>query len=197
MKRFLKLLMGTTLSSFAIAMVINCNLGAFPITACNLAISNWLNIPLGLAGFLTELIMLSYATAKGEGLGWTAIANATYGSFMIDIFHRMIPYNTLFVFGVLLLPIAWAIMGSAGWGETGSNVLMRALVKSTKKSLGFIRGCEEVVTLIIGFMGARNYVTWFSIVLSLGMGPLLQFVYKLIGYNPITIKQEYIIKIKK
>lgn len=196
MSKILKLLLGISLSSLGIAMVINSSLGAFAITSCNLAISSWMNIPLSFAGLLVELLMIAYATYKGEGLGVTTIFNATYGSLMIDVFRFILPQHSLLCVGLLLLPIAWVIVGRVGWGDTASNILMNALLKSTGKSVRFIRTIEELIFITIGFLGARSYVTIFSVIITLLIGPIAQFIYKLFKYDPTTIKQKYLIKIK-
>lgn len=197
MFKYIKLILGVTLSSLSIAMVINCGLGAFAITTCNIALSNWFRISLGLAGFISEAVMLLYASAKGEGLGWTAIVNATYGSFMIDIFSRLLPHSIFLSIGLIILPVAWAITGSVGLGDTGSNLLTNALVKSTGKSIRFIRTIIEVTVLLIGFLGARSFVTWFTIVMTLTIGYIAQFIYKLIKYNPTDIEHKYLIQLNK
>jgi uncharacterized membrane protein YczE len=196
MGKIFKLLFGVTLSSLSIAMVINSNMGAFAITSCNLAISSWMNIPLSVAGILVEILMISFATYKGEGLGLTAICNATYGSIMIDVFRMILPQHAILCIGLLTLPVSWVIIGRVGWGDTGGNILMNALLKSTGKSVRLIRTIEELVFISIGFMGARNYVTIFSIIITLLIGPIAQFIYKLFKYDPTTIKQKYLIKMK-
>jgi len=196
MGKIIKLIFGVSLSSLGIAMVINSNLGAFAITSCNLAISGWLNIPLSVASILVELMMIGFATYKGEGLGITAIVNATYGSIMIDVFRFILPQYNWLCIGLVLLPIGWILIGRVGWGDTGSNILMNALIKTTGKSVGFIRTIEECLFIVIGFMGARNYVTIFSLLITLLIGPISQFIYKIFNYDPTKIRQKYLIKMK-
>ena len=88
-------------------------------------------------------------------------------------------------------------MGKAAFGDSGSNILMNALMKSTGKSVSLIRTCIEFVFLAIGFLGARENVTLFTFILTFGFGPLLQLVYKCVGYQPTTVEHEFIIKGKK
>lgn len=192
--RLTKLLMGNTIASLSIASIINAGLGCFPLTAANLALTNWTGLSLGTVGMLFESLLLLYATYKGEGIGLTSIVNATYGSYAIDIFARLLPKSPIMLLGLLLAPIGWALMGEAGYGDTGSNIVMNALVKSTKKSIGLIRGIQEVTFLIIGFLGARHQITWLTIALSLGLGYLLQIAYKLLKYDPTKIQHMFIIK---
>lgn len=193
-KRLSSLLVGDTLSALGIAMVVNSGLGCFAVTAANLSIASIFGISIGIAGMIVELITLLLATWQKEGIGITAIVNAVYGSLMVDFFISVIPCHPLMVLGVLILPIAWAMMGKAELGDTGTNILMNAIIKKTGKSIKLIRTIEECVFLAIGLIGARDYVTWFTLLLSVGLGYLIQVVYKLIKYDPTKMKHSFVIK---
>lgn len=193
-KRLYQLMLGSTLSSLAISMLIKSNLGCFSVTAANMALANWFGVTVGVTGMILELIMLSIATYKGEGVGLTALVNATYGSLIIDFFNLILPQHPLMVLGIFLIPIGWAYMGKAGLGDTGSNILTNALIKSSNKSLSFIRGIQESVFLLLGILGARSSVTWLTIVLTFGLGYLMQFEYELIKYNPTEVQHKFIIR---
>jgi uncharacterized membrane protein YczE len=194
LKKLTTLFIGNTLAALCIAMVINSGLGCFAVTSANLAIANFFNISLGTAGMLLELTLLLFATYKGEGIGITSIVNAIYGSYALDFFRLLLPTHIGLIIGLLILPVGWALMGKAGLGDTGSNIVMNALMKQTGKSVGFIRTIEECIFMTIGFIGARQHMTWFTVVLSFGLGYLLQFVYKLIKYDPTEIHHQFIIK---
>ena len=194
-KRLIKLILANTLASFAITCVIKSGFGYFSTTAANLAIANWTGMTVGMAGMMIELIMLLIATWKGEGIGWTSIINATYGSLLIDVFIAILPESPFMIAGLILLPIAWAAMGSVGLGENGGNTLMNALLKHTKLNISVLRGIQEFILLAIGFLGAREHVTLLTIALVFGLGPLLQIVYKWIGFDPTKVKHKYLIKL--
>lgn len=194
-QRLIKLILGNTLASFAISCVVKAGFGCFSTTAANAALSSWFGISIGMAGMLVELIMLAIATYKGEGIGWTSIINATYGSLMIDVFLAILPESPFMLLGLMLLPIAWATMGSVGLGENGGNTLMNAILKHTNLNITVVRGVQEFILLLIGFIGARNMVTIFTVVLVFGLGPLLEVVYKWLGFDPTTVKHQYLIKL--
>jgi uncharacterized membrane protein YczE len=71
---------------------------------------------------------------------------------------------------------------------------MNALLKKYGLSISFMRGIQEVVFLSLGLLGAREYVTWFTIALTFGLGYLLQICYKLVKYDPTKIKHSFLIK---
>ena len=195
-KKLLKLFSGVVLSSFGITCVIHANLGVFPITATNIAVSNWLGISMGVAGMLVELLILGLALYLGEGVSLTGIVNATLGSLLIDFWNPILPYHPLMVLGILLLPIAWFLSSSVGLGDTNQNLLTNGIIKRTNKSLGLIRTLQESTFMIIGLVGGKGCVTPLTIVLSLFFGKIMEFEYKLLKYDPTKVTHSYLIGAK-
>lgn len=195
-KRLIKLIGGVTLSSFSITCVIHANLGVFPVTAFNLSIANWLGISIGVAGLLAELVMMVIAFKMKEGLTLTGIINATVGSLLIDVWSLILPKHPLMVLGILLLPVAWMLSGSAGLGDTHQNLVMNGILKRTNKSMSLVRACQETFFMIIGLLGS-GAVTPLTIILSLFFGKLMQFEYKLLKYRPDKVKHDMLIKTKQ
>lgn len=192
MNRVIRMFTGVTISAFGIACVLNSDLGCFVETATYKGVSIRLGIPLFIANIICELIMISIAKWKGEGLGWTAIVNATYGAIMINLFHELLPHMTIMWLGGFLVPIGWSILEKARFGATGSNILMKALMKTTGKSLLFIRTIIEITFLITAWLLAPQYVTWFTITVTFGVPIIMTIVYKLIHYKPTEIEHEFI-----
>ena len=194
MKRMTSLVVGNTIASLGISMLIKSGLGCFALTAGNMALANWFGLTVGTAGMILEIIMLLLATYLGEGIGLTSIVNAVYGSVMIDVFSFVLPFNPLMIIGLLIIPFGWVLMGRAAYGDTGSNILMNALLKKYGLSISFMRGIQEVAFLSLGLLGAREYVTWFTIALTFGLGTLIQVCYKLVKYDPTEINHSFLIK---
>ena len=188
------LVIGNTIASLGISMLIKSGLGCFALTAGNMAIANWTGLTVGIAGMIVELTMLLLATYWHEGIGWTSIINAIYGSIMIDVFSAIIPSGPLMALGILIVPFGWVLMGKAGFGDTGSNILMNALLKKFGWSISRMRTIQEIVFFSLGLLGAREYVTWFTILLTFGLGYLLQVCYRLVKYDPTEIQHSFIIK---
>lgn len=193
-KKLIKLLFGVLLSSFSITCVIHAQLGVFPITSANIALTNWLGISIGVSGMIVELVILGLALYLGEGLSFTGIVNATIGSLLIDLWNPILPYHPLMVLGILLLPIAWYLSGSVGLGDTNQNLLTNAILKRTNKSMGLVRGIQEVLFMVIGLIGGKGCVTPLTIILSLFFGKLMSVEYKLLGYRPEEVQHKFIIK---
>ena len=188
-----KLLIGQVVTSFAIAMVINGGLGVFPITATNLAVCGWFGISYGVANMITEALALVYAVYRGEKFGWATLLSCFTCGALIDVFMSVLPTSYYLIpLGLIGTPIGYAITGSCGMGENATCMLQTALQKQFNKSTGFIRTVMEVCYLIVGVLGARSSITWFSIVLSVTFGTIVNTVYKAMKYEPTKVKQNYI-----
>ena len=196
--KYIKLLCGQLVASFGIACVLKASIGVFPVSGTNLAISNWFGISYGLANSVVEICMMLYAMYRGERIGWATLLNGFVGGFIVDGFVYILPSLPLTfrvimaIIGLVLLPFGYAIIGSCGLGECGSCMFQTALQKQFSKSTGFIRNCMEIIFLLISLLGARNSITWFSIVLSLTFGTVMNTIYKLVKYEPTKVVQNYI-----
>lgn len=194
MKKIMTLLIGNTIASLGIVCTIKSGFGSFALTSANQTFASLFGMSLGMAGFCLEVLLLALVLYFGEGLSVGAIVNMTYGSVMIDVFNSLLPSHPIFIVGLSICGIGWMLMDKAGLGNSNSNLLMTALIKKTGKSVSFIRTIEECLLLLIGFIG--GYATWFTLILSFGLGHLLDFEYRLFKHKPEDIQHRYIIKAK-
>ena len=197
MKTVFKMLRGQLITSVGIAMVIASGFGAFPCTTCNMAFVNWTGLSYGIVNMLVELLFISYAVFRGERLGWGAVMNCVLGGFIIDAVLPFLGFTWLPIrigmalVGVVMLALGYATIGRQGQGETGSNMMLTALMKQFGLTVGVGRTIMEVTYIIIGLLG-HGGVGWFTVVLSLGFGAVCSTVYKLIHYEPTKVVQNYI-----
>lgn len=194
-KRLFKLFLGNTIASLGIVCLIKSGFGAFSITTANQTFASVLPISLGMAGFLLELLIMIAVLYFGEGVSIASIVNMSFGSAMIDVLNRILPNSPYMLVGLLIVGIGWMLMDKSELGNTNSNLLMTALIKRTGKSVGFIRAIEECIFLAIGFIG--GYATFFTLILSLGLGYLLDFEYKIFKHRPEEMNHSYLIKGKE
>lgn len=193
-KKLTTLFIGNTIASLGITCLIKSGLGCFSVTASNLALANWLGVTIGISGLCVEAIMLLLALKLKEGIGIGTIVNTVYGSLSIDLFNAILPSHPLMVLGLIVVPFGWGLMAKAGLSESASNILMNGLIKKTGKSISVIRTIQETILLIVGFLGAREQVTFFTLILTLFLGRLIQFVYNIMKIDPTKIEHKYIIK---
>ena len=196
-KKVFQLFAGTVLASFGIASVVQSGLGCMATTVANFAVGNWLNISVGMAGFLIEVIVLMILLYLGEGVSLTGLVNMSLGSVLIDVFIAILPSSKFIIFGLLLAPIGWMLQGMAGLGESNNNLLMTAILKRTKMKIWKVKAIQEFIYVAIGLLGARERISLFTVVLSFGLGYLIQFTYKVFGFNPTEVEHKYLIKGKE
>jgi uncharacterized membrane protein YczE len=196
MEKFCKSLLGITISAFGIACVANSDIGCFALTAASKSLGNLTGIPFGVTYMLIEIAFLLFATWKGEGIGWTAILNGIYGSLLIGQLHEILPHYPLMVLCVFLIPVGYSIMGSAGLGETGSNIFTTVLMKMTGWNVIITRFLVEMSLLIIGFIGAREYVTVYSLLITILAGPVIHIIYHIFKFKPTKTEHKYLISKK-
>lgn len=187
-RKIINSFVGVTIASLGVASVVKAGFGAFPITATNLSLSNMFGISVAMAGIIVEAVVILIAILLKEKIGIGTLINSFWGSICVDVFLQILPTSRLMILGMLLMPIGWKILGQVRLGDTSSNALMNGLCRKTNKSVGLIRGIEEVTFMAIGFIGAREYVTLFTIVLSLFFGKFLDFIWKLLKYNPVEVE---------
>jgi uncharacterized membrane protein YczE len=197
MKNIFKSLIGISISAFGIACVANSDIGCFALTAASKSLGNLTGIPFGVTYMLIEIAFLLFATFKGEGIGWTAILNGTYGSLLIGQLHGILPHHPNMVWCVFLIPVGYSIMGKACLGETGSNIFTTTIMKMTGWNVIITRFLVEMSLLGIGFIAAREYVTIYSLLITLLAGPVIHVIYHMFKFAPTKIEHKYLIRYRR
>ena len=196
-KKVFQLFAGTVLASFGIASVVQSGLGCMATTVGNFAVGNWLNMSVGMAGFLIEVILLIVLLYLGEGVSLTGLVNMSLGSVLIDVFIAILPLGKFMIIGLLLAPIGWMLQAKSGLGESNNNLLTTSILKRTKAKLWQVKAIQEFIYVTMGLIGARERISLFTIVLSFGLGYLIQFEYSLFKFEPTKVEHKYLIKGKE
>ena len=196
-KKVFQLFAGTVLASFGIASVVQSGLGCMATTVGNFAVGNWLNMSVGMAGFLIEVILLMVLLYLGEGVSLTGLVNMSLGSVLIDVFIAILPLGKFMIIGLLLAPIGWMLQAKSGLGESNNNLLTTSILKRTKAKLWQVKAIQEFIYVTMGLIGARERISLFTIVLSFGLGYLIQFEYGLFKFEPTKVEHKYLIKGKE
>ena len=195
-KRIITILLGGAITAFGIASLVNSGLGCFGITAAYIGLSNLFGVPLTVISLVVEGLMSVYVCYKGEGVGLSSILACSYVSLLIDIFKLILPHHSLMVIFGICTMLGWAITASADLGEGPTNILTTTLVKSTGKSVAYIRTIIDAIYFIVALLTARQHITIVSIVLLFVTGKLTEIFYKLFKYDPVNVKHDYIVQLK-
>ena len=196
-KRVMITIIGGAISAFGIASLINSGLGCFGITAAYLGLSKVTGLPFSVVSLIVEGLMIIYACYKGEGIGLSSILACSYVSILIDVFKVVLPVHpVMIVFGICTM-LGWAITAVGSLGEGATNLLTTVLVKSTGKSVSFIRTIIEVCYYIVAIITAWEHLSILTIILVFATGKILDMFYKLFKYDPATASHTYMIQFKK
>ena len=196
-KRIMTTLVGGAISAFGIASLINSGLGCFGITAAYLGLSKITGIPFSVISLIIEGSMLVYVCYKREGVGLSSILACSYVSILIDMFKLVLPTHPLMLIFGLCTMLGWAITATAELGEGATNILTTTLVKQTGKSVSFIRTIIEGSYYIVAILTAREHLTLLTIILVFVTGKITEIFYKLFKYDPVNVKHDYILQLKK
>ena len=198
MKNVLKLISGQVLTGFSVALVVLSSFGSFAITTCNIGMSNLTGLSLGVISMIIELCIIGFNYINGEKCGLCTLCNAIFGGFIIDFFLNTIvaPTNIVIrllfaVFGTVLLAVSSYLTSSSGYGQQSTNALMTVLLRKTKKPIRLVRTCEEIMFMIVGLIG-RGGVGLFTLILSVSFGVVMDFVFKVLKFNPEETEHKYL-----
>lgn len=203
MKKYIKLILGQVIIALGIAMVINSQLGAFPITLTNLSISNITGLSFGFCSMMVELLIIICCLLMKSKIGIATLFNGLLGGYFIDFILMFLPVPNLFIYkllyviiGAIVLVFGFYIQGCARLGKTSSNLITSCIRKRTGWSITTMKIIQESLFMLIGLIGAIDNFGIATIILVLFFGTFMDNIYKWLKYNPATVEHEYINIIK-
>ena len=190
--RYFKLVLGFFIFAVGIVITINADLGYSPWDVFHQGLANIFDIKIGTANILVGLLMIVVGILNGQKIGMGSILNMLLiGSFInLIMTNNLLPiFSNLYV-RLFTLPIGMLIMGfgtflhiNAGFGAGPRDSLMVIIMKRTNKSVGFARNSIEITVLVLGYL-LGGPVGVGTVIISLGLGICVQFVFKLLNFDP-------------
>lgn len=195
-----RLFVGLFLYAVGIVMTINANLGLGPWDVFHQGLSMTIGITMGQASIAMGIIIVIINYFVGEKLGWGTLCNMLFiGIFMdmlmiynlIPIYQNTILQVIMMLGGMFVIGLASYFYIGAGLGSGPRDGLMVLLTKKTGKSVRFIRNCIEITVFVAGyFLG--GFVGVGTIIIALGIGYFVQFVFKLFRFDVKAVKHRYV-----
>lgn len=199
LKRLVYLVFGQLVIALGIALVINSQLGAFPITLTNLSLSNLTRLSYGFVSMLVEMIIILFCLLFKSKIGIATLFNGVLGGYFIDFVVVFLPVPNqisikllYLLLGSIILVIGFYIQGNARLGKTSSNLLTACIRKKYGLSITTMKLIQETIFTVIGLIGAFSQFGLATIILAIFFGKLMDFIYKLLNYNPTKVKHTYI-----
>lgn len=193
--RYCKLILGLFLNAVGIVMTINANLGYSPWDVFHQGLSNILHIKIGTANIMVGITIITIGIMKGRRPGIGTICNMfLIGAFMnlimglniIPIFSNLyIRIISIFV-GMAIMAVGTYFYIRAGFGPGPRDGLMLLFHERTGKSIRLVRGSVETTALIAGYI-LGGPVGIGTVILSLGIGYIIQFVFAIFHFDPKTV----------
>lgn len=194
-KRYVKLIIGLFVFAIGNVITINANLGYSPWDVFHQGIANLINIDIGTANIIAGLLIVVVGIFKGQKPGTGTLLNM----FLIGVFiNLLLKIDIIPVFSNISLRILSILLGmlimafgiylyiSAGFGAGPRDGLMVMLLKATGRSVSFIKNSIEITVLLVGLlMGGPLGIG--TVMTSLGMGYMMQFVFKLFDFDPKAV----------
>lgn len=198
--KLLKLGVGQIIVSLAIAMIIVANIGVFPTTLLNLSLTNLTGLSFGFISMAVEVVMIVACLCLGmKKIGISTLCNALLGGYVISFLTPFIPVPTLLVtkliyviLGSFILAFGYYMTGSIGWGKASSNLLTACIIQKTGLSITKVKIIQEILFTAIGLIGAWKSFNVATIILAVCFGWIMDFVYKLLHYEPSKVVHQTI-----
>ena len=194
-KNLKDLFLGVVISSLGISMVINANLGSFPITSCNIFLSETLHISYGFASMLIELLMLAICLKFKTKISLGMLVNCFIAGYVIDLFNLFIPTMTFLPIQILMLITGVIVMSCGAYfnikasvGNSNSNELQTILQRLSGRSVMFARNTIEIIAFCIGFFGSGCGIA--TPILAILYGTVMNYIFKLLHFDATKVEQQ-------
>jgi len=199
-RRFIRLFAGLFLFAVGIVLTINANLGLSPWDVFHQGITYLTGITMGQASIGVGIILVMLNAVLGESLGWGSLCNMLFIGLFMDLImlNHFIPLSNGIFSGLIMMFLGMFIIGlasyfyiSAGLGSGPRDGLMIALTKKTDRSVRFIRNSIEISALFVGYL-LGGFVGAGTLIMSVVLGYIIQFVFKLFKFNVNQIQHRFI-----
>ncbi len=188
---FIVIQIGFLLYGLAIALIVRANLGTGTWLVLEVALADIVGIKIGTMTVYMGFIVLIFALALRERVGWGTLGNILSIGPWLNLFLELIPEASdhlglqigMFLLGVLIQGIATAIYIGVDAGAGPRDSLMLAIHRVTGFSIRVARGSIEVIVVLIGWLlgGPAGIGT---VAFALLIGPSVQWAFRLFHVQP-------------
>lgn len=199
------LFFGFLLFGVAINLALYSNLGMSPWDVFHMGIVNHSSLTLGhtsqIVGF--AVIMLSIFLGVIPGIG--SILNMIFIGVFIDLINNTGLFSTptnivtkllMLISSIIIMAIATYFYLKVELGAGPRDGLMEGLIIKLNKPVWFIRGCIEIIALLIGYL-LGGPVGIGTLILALAIGPCVELIFKIGNYDSKKAKHMTFIDLYK
>ncbi|WP_144276092.1 YczE/YyaS/YitT family protein [Gottschalkia acidurici] len=199
-KRYMYLFSGLFLCALGMVMTINAELGYAPWDVFHKGLSNIFHTTIGTSNIITGIVILLVQVIFGEKPGIGTLCNMILiGVFMniimssglIPVFNSFTPSLIMMIIGMIILGIGTYFYIASQLGAGPRDSLMIMFIKKTNKSVRFVKNSMEITILIIGYL-LGGPVGIGTLIMSVGMGYILQFIFKIFKFDTREVRHRLI-----
>lgn len=204
-KRYTRLFLGLILYAVGIVLTMNANLGLAPWDAFHAGLVNIFGLTFGQISIIVGLVVLIINYHLNESIGIGTVGNIFVIGIFIDLinFLNLVPISSNIVSGIIMLFTGMILIAVAsyyyinsGFGTGPRDGLMVALTRVSNKPVGLVRGIIEISVLLMGYLlDAKIGVG--TIILALGMGPIVQLIFKFFKFDVNSVKHDAFLRKNK
>lgn len=190
-------------NGFGVYLTIHANIGAAPWDVFNLGLSHTFKILYGTASITVSFIILGIDILMKEPIGIAMIIDAIVVGKSVDFFNfiNVIPVPKTIIGSLLMTFIGLIIIGytqatymMAALGCGPRDTLLVGLKKRLKKiPIGLVSIMLLCIVTLIGYL-LGGPVGLGTIICALCAGPIMQYAFKTLKFNAVTIKHQSIIQ---
>lgn len=201
LKSMIRLFSGFFIFAISSVLMINAHVGLMPWDVLHQGLSIKLGITIGQASIMVGVVIVILDAVFGENIGWGTLLNMTFIGIFIDlvIFSGVIPHASNTYIGVFMVVIRIILAAIASFlylgvclGSGSRDGLMIALQKKTNKSVRLVRTILEILALVVGWL-LGDSVGIGTLVSALGLGYVLQIVFRIFKFDTKLLKHRFII----
>jgi uncharacterized membrane protein YczE len=178
------------LYGLALSMIVRANLGTSTWLVLEVALANILGIKIGTMSVYMGFMILIFALALRERVGWGTLGNILSIGPWINLFLSIIPEIDhlvlqigVFLLAVLIQGFATAIYIGVNAGAGPRDSLMLAIHRKFGFSVRWARGSIEVIVVLIGWL-LGGPAGWGTLAFALLIGPSVQWAFNLFNVQP-------------
>jgi len=182
--------------------MVRANIGYAAWDVLNDGFAKTVGVSLGLASISIGLFLMVIVYISREKIGLGSILNMVLVGVFIDLIMSfgIIPEGSgylsslaLLFAGMVTLALASALYINSGFGAGPRDSVMVILMRKTGLPVGACRSSLELTAVALGWlMGGQVGVG--TLITSLGMGMTMQVIFKLVRFNPTTVKHETLLQ---
>ncbi len=198
--RLLELTLGQFFTALGVVFMLQANLGLEPWSVLQQGLHHALGISFGTAVVVVSTSIILLDLLLGERIGLGMVFSALLCGPIIDVITALdrIPQQTKLLPGLAFLLLGLELLAFGTWlsmkvglGCGARDALMVAMARRTGITVGICRVTSELTATLLGWL-LGGQVGIGTIVSAAGIGALIELNFRLLRYQALEEKHEYL-----